>query len=84
MDIKQKAKECLASTDYAMLSDIAITNLDDFKQYRWIMRNIIMGNINASLEDPLFELPQPVWADSASDVTSVFTEVAEETPSEGE
>jgi hypothetical protein len=56
--IKNKAKQLIEKTDWAMLPDVGISNVAEFESYRSILREIIK---NPVLNPEYPTEPQPVW-----------------------
>lgn len=58
-DCKTKAKELIASTDWAVLPDVGLQNKTEFESYRASLRALILNPV----ADPVFPTePQPVWS----------------------
>ena len=55
---KAQAKERIANVDWAVLPDVGLVNVSDFKAYRAILRQYILNPV----ADPVWPTePQPVW-----------------------
>lgn len=58
-DCKQKAKELLAKTDWAVLPDVGLSNQQDFVFYRLNLRSLVINPV----VDPVWETePTPIWS----------------------
>lgn len=58
-DCKAKAKELIASVDWAVLPDVGLANSSDFTAYRATLRQLILNPV----ADPVWPTePQPVWS----------------------
>lgn len=56
---KEKAKQLLAETDWAVLPDVGLANQDAFVFYRLNLRNLVKSPV----ADPVFEdVPQAIWS----------------------
>lgn len=56
---KDEAKKRIANSDWAVLSDVNISNKSEFESYRSQLRNLILNPV----ESPVFpEEPQPIWS----------------------
>lgn len=56
---KEKAKQLLAQTDWAVLPDVGLANQDAFVFYRLNLRNLVKNPV----ADPVFEdVPQAIWS----------------------
>ena len=55
-----KAKSLLAETDYAMLTDVVITNKTEFAQYREFLREAVKAPKNPTTFP---NMPEPEWAE---------------------
>jgi len=55
---KAQAKELLAQTDWAILTDVPLDNKAEFKSYRETLRNLVLNPV----ENPEFPTePTPSW-----------------------
>ena len=55
---KAQAKDLIAKSDWAVLPDVGLVNISDFKGYRAILRQYILNPV----ADPVWPTePQPVW-----------------------
>ncbi len=55
---KAKGKELIANVDWAVLPDVGLANVSDFKAYRAIIRQYILNPV----ADPIWPTePTPVW-----------------------
>ena len=55
---KNEAKTLIAASDWAVLPDVGLANVSDFKGYRAILRQYILNPV----ADPVWPTePQPVW-----------------------
>jgi hypothetical protein len=55
---KTQAKELLAQTDWAILTDVPLDNKAEFKSYRETLRNLVLNPV----ENPEFPTePTPSW-----------------------
>ena len=55
---KAQAKDLIAKSDWAVLPDVGLANVSDFKAYRAILRQYILNPV----ADPQWPTePQPVW-----------------------
>ena len=55
---KAQAKDLIAKSDWAVLPDVGLVNISDFKAYRAILRQYILNPV----ADPIWPTePQPVW-----------------------
>lgn len=55
---KAQAKDLIAKSDWAVLPDVGLSNVSDFKAYRAILRQYILNPV----ADPIWPTePQPVW-----------------------
>jgi hypothetical protein len=55
---KSEAKTRIASADWAVLSDVGLANVDDFKSYRANLRGLIL---NPVIEPDFGTEPSPIW-----------------------
>jgi len=58
-NVKAKAKELLEQTDYAVLSDVNITNKDEFISFR---SNVRMVHLNPNYSWNFQDVPTPIWS----------------------
>ncbi len=57
-DCKEKAKQLIAATDWAVLPDVGLKNSADFVTYRGILRGLIITPV----ADPVWPTePTPIW-----------------------
>ncbi len=55
---KEKAKQLIAATDWAVLPDVGLKNAADFVTYRGILRGLIITPV----ADPVWPTePTPIW-----------------------
>lgn len=55
---KAQAKDLIAKSDWAVLPDVGLVNISDFKGYRAILRQYILNPV----ADPIWPTePTPVW-----------------------
>jgi hypothetical protein len=66
-EVKAYAKKLLEETDYAVLSDVNLTNKNDFINYRNIIRLIYLNPVVSPYWP---EAPQAIWAESSN--TQIF------------
>lgn len=56
---KQRAKEKIAATDWAVLPDVGLANVTAFETYRAALRELIKNPV----ADPVWPTePQPIWS----------------------
>lgn len=57
-ECKAEAKKRIAASDWAVLPDVGISNVDEFTLYRSVLRGLIRNPV----PNPTFPTePQPVW-----------------------
>ena len=55
---KAKAKDLIAASDWAVLPDVGLANVSDFKAYRATLRSLILNPV----DNPVWPTePSPVW-----------------------
>ena len=64
---KTIVKQLLMATDYAVLSDVAIDNQDEFENYRDELRNILKSDRLLAIPT---NTPDPVWSDTSIQATA--------------
>ena len=58
-DCRDKAKQLLSQTDWAVLPDVTLVNQEAFVFYRLNLRNLVINPVT----DPVWEvMPEPVWS----------------------
>jgi len=57
-NVKAKAKELLEQTDYAVLSDVNITNKNEFISFR---ENVRVAYLNPNYSWNFQDVPTPIW-----------------------
>jgi hypothetical protein len=57
-EVKAKAKELLEQTDYVVLSDVNITNKDEFISFR---SNVRMAYLYPNYSFTFQDVPTPIW-----------------------
>ena len=57
-EVKAKAKELLEQTDYAVLSDVNITNKDEFISFR---SNVRIAYLYPNYSFIFQDVPTPIW-----------------------
>ena len=62
-NVKTKAKELLEQTDYAVLSDINITNKAEFISFR---ANVRMAYLYPNHSWNFQDVPTPIWSSTAA------------------
>lgn len=58
-NVKAKAKELLEQTDYAVLSDVNITNKDEFISFR---SNVRIAYLYPNNSFTFQDVPTPIWS----------------------
>ena len=57
-NVKAKAKELLEQTDYAVLSDVNITNKNEFISFR---ENVRVAYLHPNYSHTFEDVPTPIW-----------------------
>jgi len=58
---KKLIKQRLQDSDYAMLSDVAIDNKDEFTTYRYHLRQMYFADYEIQI---IPEVPDPIWTEA--------------------